>query len=139
MPPARHATIFIVSDHGFKTYDKVIHPNALLTSKGLQEDVWVIPEGGSAMVYITRPAKKAELAPRLRAEFAAVTRREPGRRTRANSRNWVPSPERADGGPGPVRRRSVRVRWRNQRGGRHGRPGGVDSGRARVHQHRHLR
>lgn len=66
------ATIFIVSDHGFKTYDRVIHPNALLAAKGLGEDVWVIPEGGSAMVYITRPGKKAELGPRLRTELAAL-------------------------------------------------------------------
>jgi predicted AlkP superfamily pyrophosphatase or phosphodiesterase len=66
------ANVIIVSDHGFKTYDKVIHPNALMTAKGLQDDVWVIPEGGSAMVYITRPSKKAELAPKLRAEFAAI-------------------------------------------------------------------
>ena len=28
------ATIFVVSDHGFKTYDKIIHPNALLAAKG---------------------------------------------------------------------------------------------------------
>lgn len=66
------ATVFIVSDHGFKTYDKLIHPNALMTAKGLQNAVWVIPEGGSAMVYITQAARKAELAPKLRAEFAAI-------------------------------------------------------------------
>jgi predicted AlkP superfamily pyrophosphatase or phosphodiesterase len=67
-----NSTILIVSDHGFKTYDKVIHPNALMAAKGLGEDVWIIPEGGSAMVYITRAAKKAELAPRLRTELAAL-------------------------------------------------------------------
>ena len=67
-----NATIFIVSDHGFKTYDKVIHPNAFMAAKGLGEDVWVIPEGGSAMVYITRSARKAELAPKLRTEFASL-------------------------------------------------------------------
>ncbi|HYI95257.1 MAG TPA: ectonucleotide pyrophosphatase/phosphodiesterase [Bryobacteraceae bacterium] len=66
------ATIIIVSDHGFKTYDKVIQANAFLAVKGFQEDVWVIPEGGSAMVYITRSAKKAELAPKLRSELAGI-------------------------------------------------------------------
>jgi predicted AlkP superfamily pyrophosphatase or phosphodiesterase len=66
------ATILIVSDHGFKTYDKVIQPNALLAAKGLLEDAWVIPEGGSAMVYITRSARKSELAPKLRTEFAGI-------------------------------------------------------------------
>jgi predicted AlkP superfamily pyrophosphatase or phosphodiesterase len=65
-------TILIVSDHGFKTYKHVIQPNAMLAGQGLAEDVWVIPEGGSAMVYITRSSKKAELAPRLRKELAAI-------------------------------------------------------------------
>jgi hypothetical protein len=46
------ATILVVSDHGFKTYQKVIHPNVLLGPEG-----WSIPEGGSAMVYTTRAAK----------------------------------------------------------------------------------
>ena len=36
---AGRANIFIVSDHGFKTYDKVIHANALLAAKGWLEDV----------------------------------------------------------------------------------------------------
>ncbi len=66
------ATIIIVSDHGFKTYDKVIQANAFLAAKGLQEDVWVIPEGGSAMVYITRSAKKSELGPKLRSDLAGI-------------------------------------------------------------------
>jgi predicted AlkP superfamily pyrophosphatase or phosphodiesterase len=63
--------VFIVSDHGFKTYKHVIHANALLRQKGVA-DVWVIPEGGTAMVYITRESRKAELLPVLRGLFAAV-------------------------------------------------------------------
>lgn len=66
------ATIFIVSDHGFKTYDKIIHPNALMAQKGLAKDVWVVPEGGSAMVYMTRQSSKSELLPRVRTELAAM-------------------------------------------------------------------
>jgi predicted AlkP superfamily pyrophosphatase or phosphodiesterase len=66
------ANILIVSDHGFKTYEKVIHANALLSAKGWLDDAWVIPEGGSAMVYVTRSSKKAELAPLLREAFAGV-------------------------------------------------------------------
>jgi predicted AlkP superfamily pyrophosphatase or phosphodiesterase len=46
------ATILVVSDHGFKTYQKVIHPNVVLGADG-----WSIPEGGSAMVYTTRETK----------------------------------------------------------------------------------
>jgi len=64
-------TIFIVSDHGFKTYKKVIHANALLRQKGIS-DVWVIPEGGTAMVYITRESRKGELLPVLRSAFTAL-------------------------------------------------------------------
>ena len=67
------ATVVIVSDHGFKTYSKVIQPNALLAAKGLLADAWVIPEGGSAMVYITRSARRDELAAKLRAEFAGIS------------------------------------------------------------------
>jgi predicted AlkP superfamily pyrophosphatase or phosphodiesterase len=67
-----NTTILVVSDHGFKTYDKIIHPNAVMAARGLAEDVWVIPEGGSALVYVTRPAKKAELAQRLKMEFGSV-------------------------------------------------------------------
>jgi predicted AlkP superfamily pyrophosphatase or phosphodiesterase len=67
-----NSTIFIVSDHGFKTYDKLVRPNALMMAKGLGEDVWVIPEGGSAMVYLTRAAKKAELGRRVKEEFASL-------------------------------------------------------------------
>lgn len=67
-----NATVLVVSDHGFKTYDKVIHPNAVMAAKGLGGDVFTIPEGGSAMVYITRSDKKAELAPRVKAELAGL-------------------------------------------------------------------
>jgi predicted AlkP superfamily pyrophosphatase or phosphodiesterase len=64
-------TIFIVSDHGFKTYRHVIRPNALLKQKGIQ-DVHVISEGGTAMVYITRAERKAELLPVLRTQLAGL-------------------------------------------------------------------
>lgn len=49
-------TFVVVSDHGFKTYKRVIHPNAWLVQQGLQGRAWVIPEGGTAMVYITGAA-----------------------------------------------------------------------------------
>jgi predicted AlkP superfamily pyrophosphatase or phosphodiesterase len=64
-------TMFIVSDHGFKTFTQRIRPNALMKQKGIS-DVHVIPEGGTAMVYVTRPERRAELLPVLRKEFAAV-------------------------------------------------------------------
>jgi predicted AlkP superfamily pyrophosphatase or phosphodiesterase len=67
-----NATFIVVSDHGFKTYDKIIRPNAWMAAKGMSGDVYTIPEGGSAMVYITRASKKAELAPKVRAELTSL-------------------------------------------------------------------
>lgn len=64
--------IFIVSDHGFKTSRHAIHANALLAEKGLADSAFVIPEGGTAMVYVTRSAEKATIVARLRAAFAGV-------------------------------------------------------------------
>ena len=71
---AREATLIILSDHGFRTFKHKIHPNVLLREKGLlstasgqpKGDVWVMPEGGTAMVYVTNPARRAELVPELR-------------------------------------------------------------------------
>lgn len=76
----KSTTFFIVSDHGFRTYRHQIRPNALLRQKGLirgdaaslQTDAWVVPEGGSAMVYVTNPAKRAELVPQLRSLLASL-------------------------------------------------------------------
>jgi predicted AlkP superfamily pyrophosphatase or phosphodiesterase len=73
-------TVFVVADHGFKTYKSVAHPNALLrklelvqgSDSAIECDAWVIPEGGSAMVYITRQNRKAELTDKLKRELAAL-------------------------------------------------------------------
>ena len=46
---ADRTTIIIVSDHGFKTYRKLIQLNVLFKQKGIK--AWCIPEGGTAMVY----------------------------------------------------------------------------------------
>jgi predicted AlkP superfamily pyrophosphatase or phosphodiesterase len=71
-------TVFVVSDHGFKTYRKIIHPNALLKSKGLlrsaeDADGWVIPEGGTAHVYVTREEKRKEVLDAFREPIPGVT------------------------------------------------------------------
>lgn len=72
------ATVVIVSDHGFKGVTKNIRPNALFRREGLVRleekegvktvacDAWSVPEGGTAMVYVTDRAKRAALAPRLK-------------------------------------------------------------------------
>lgn len=73
-------TVFIVSDHGFKTFHTSIHPNVLLRQRGLLResggniecDAWVISEGGTAMVYVTQPERRTELVDKLRTEFSAI-------------------------------------------------------------------
>ncbi len=73
-------TIFVVSDHGFKSYHHVIHPNAILREKGLLRgegaqldcDAWTVSEGGTAMVYITRESRRADVVPELDEMFQKV-------------------------------------------------------------------
>ena len=68
------ATILVASDHGFKAVKNHIAPNALLRAEGLLRteagkvsgDAWVVPEGGTAMVYVLNPAVKRTLIPKLR-------------------------------------------------------------------------
>ncbi len=75
-----NATLIIVSDHGFRTYKNKIQANVLLREKGLlragpgppKGDAWVMPEGGTAMLYVTDPARRADLVPELRHMFTGV-------------------------------------------------------------------
>ena len=67
---AGQTTVFIVSDHGFRSVQLEIHPNVLLLEKGFAKasggSVWVIPDGGVAMVYVADPAQRNALLPQLR-------------------------------------------------------------------------
>jgi predicted AlkP superfamily pyrophosphatase or phosphodiesterase len=77
---SRNTTLIIVSDHGFRAYKNKISPNVLLKGKKLLSDgpggskaeAWVLPEGGSASVYVSNPQRKAELVPELRKIFSGV-------------------------------------------------------------------
>ena len=62
-------TFFIVSDHGFKRVKRQINPNVALVKEGLVQvadgkvvkaDAWVMPEGGSAIAYVTAPDPDGE-------------------------------------------------------------------------------
>lgn len=64
-------TFIIVSDHGFKAYQNQIRPNAALKAAGLGEKVFVLPEGGTAFVYI-EGGNPAELAPKVREVLTGV-------------------------------------------------------------------
>lgn len=48
----KRSTILIASDHGFKAYTKTIQGNAMLAAAGLDQKAYVLPEGGSALVYV---------------------------------------------------------------------------------------
>ena len=74
------STFIIVSDHGFKAVRRTIQPNALLRDNGLIRDesgklvtdAYAVSEGGTALVYVTRPERRAELVPRLKQMLALM-------------------------------------------------------------------
>lgn len=74
------ATILVVSDHGFKTAKRVVRANAMLRRMGLLQaegakvtgDAYVIPEGGTAMAYVTDPENRSRLAPQMKEAFLAM-------------------------------------------------------------------
>ena len=75
------ATIVVVTDHGFKKVNKVIHTNVALRDAGLIRikgdqiescDAYVVAEGGMAFGYVTDLARRAELLPRLKEVCAKV-------------------------------------------------------------------
>lgn len=61
-PFAGNSALFVVSDHGFAGYDKLIEPNVVLKRLGLVEadskgnvsrrQAWAVPTGGSAFLYL---------------------------------------------------------------------------------------
>lgn len=75
-------TIFIATDHGFKTVTKIILPNVALKKAGYarglipespgitQCDAAAMAQGGMCFIYVTDPARKAELLPKLKELFA---------------------------------------------------------------------
>ena len=72
-------TLLVVSDHGFKTYHHLIHPNVVLRQKGLLRspqdcDGWVVAEGGTAMVYVTREERRNAVLAAFREPLEGVTR-----------------------------------------------------------------
>lgn len=62
-------TVFVVSDHGFKAFHKQIRPSIALASLG--HDAYVVPEGGSAMIYLNK-AHTEELTAKARQALQGV-------------------------------------------------------------------
>ncbi len=78
---AATTTIFVLSDHGFKTVKRQILPNAALLEAGLlaaadgkvtTSQAYVVPEGGSALVYVTVKDPDGAVLARARAALAGV-------------------------------------------------------------------
>jgi predicted AlkP superfamily pyrophosphatase or phosphodiesterase len=75
-------SVFVVSDHGFKTVKRQIRPNALFREAGLlkvdesrkvvQADVYSVPEGGTALVYLNVPDDSGQLLARAKAALAGL-------------------------------------------------------------------
>jgi predicted AlkP superfamily pyrophosphatase or phosphodiesterase len=74
-------TVFVVSDHGFKLVKRQIRLNAALARAGLLEvkdgkvvrsQAYVVPEGGTALLYITVPDPSGEILAKAKSTIAAV-------------------------------------------------------------------
>ncbi len=72
-------TVIVTTDHGFKKVERYIYPNVALKQVGLLRtagaaiahcDAYVGTQGGVAFVYVTDPARRAELVPKLKELFA---------------------------------------------------------------------
>lgn len=68
---AERTTFIVVSDHGFKKYTKEIRAASALDQAGLNGKAWVLPEGGTAFVYLAE-AEVAALLPRVRTALAGI-------------------------------------------------------------------
>ena len=78
---AERTTFFIVSDHGFKRVKRQINPNAALLKAGLVRatggkvtgaEAWVVPEGGTAIGYVTVPDADGTRLARLKDALAGI-------------------------------------------------------------------
>ena len=74
-------TFIIMTDHGFKKVSRYIHANVALVKAGFARSVGpalvdcqaaVLSLGGTAFVYVTDPARRAELLPKLKELLGAT-------------------------------------------------------------------
>jgi predicted AlkP superfamily pyrophosphatase or phosphodiesterase len=74
-------TIFVLSDHGFRSVKRQIFPNAALLKAGLLKvvdgkitatEAYVVPEGGSALVYVTVPDPFGAILTRTKQALAGL-------------------------------------------------------------------
>jgi len=74
------ATLLVVSDHGFSPIQRLILPNVILKNAGVFKEgeaknngnVYVVPQGGSAFIYIRNTEKRKELLRQVSQAFQGV-------------------------------------------------------------------
>lgn len=78
---AQRTTIFVVSDHGFKLVKRQIRPNAALLKAGLLQmeqnkiaraEAYSVPEGGTALAYVTVPDTSGAVLKRMKDALAGI-------------------------------------------------------------------
>lgn len=91
-------TFLIVSDHGFKAVKRRIRASAAVKQAAI-EGVTIIPEGGTAMVYIHDPAQREALTPKLAALFAPIEGVDRVYRPSEYGELGLPTPAQSDQAP----------------------------------------
>jgi predicted AlkP superfamily pyrophosphatase or phosphodiesterase len=101
-PDAAEWALFVVSDHGFAPYEKLIRPNVILTRLGLIEtdrahnvvrrSAWSVTTGGSAFVYLFDPTALAR-ANEIRAELKKLDAIESALEPADFEKQGLPRPE----------------------------------------------
>jgi len=98
-------TVFVVSDHGFKLVKRQIRPNAAFMKAGLLKaeqskvthaQAWSVPEGGTAMVYVTVPDVTGQILQRTRAALEGIEGIEGVIEPRDYARYGLPLPSEND-------------------------------------------
>ena len=78
---APRTTVIVVSDHGFKTVKRQIRPNVVFAKAGLlnveagktaRAQVYSVPEGGTALVYVTVPDASGALLAKAKAALEGL-------------------------------------------------------------------
>jgi hypothetical protein len=64
-------TFLVVSDHGFKAYTRQVRPAVAFEAAGVGTAAYVLPEGGTAFVYLDK-AKAADALPKVLAAARSV-------------------------------------------------------------------
>lgn len=76
------STLFVVSDHGFASYDKLIRPNVALKELGListdasgkvtDRTAWCVAQGGSAFIYVLKGSSDKKLLAEMKGKLASL-------------------------------------------------------------------